>query len=275
MNIPKVSILLPTHNGAKWIGGAIESVLHQTYPHFELIVINDASADNTESVVRDFVHKDARVVYVANETNLGIQKTLNKGLQLAKGEYIARIDDDDVWAEKDKLEKQVSFLDMHHDYALVGTGTIVVNEEGTELFRFLSPETDEEVRNKLLFKNCFTHSSVMFRKDVVLSGGGYREDEVARHVEDYELWLRLGVKGKLGNLPMYGVRFMLRGGAISARYKPAQLKNTIRLIQMYKRYYYRSFLAVVFAHIRYTGYVLLEKLPKPFQKFVFGIYKKF
>jgi len=274
MEDPRVSILLPTHNGAKWIESSIESVLNQSYSHFELIVINDASTDDTEAIVHGFVHKDARVIYIANEINLGIQKTLNKGLQLARGEYIARIDDDDVWIEEDKLERQVNFLDTHLDHVLVGTGTIVVNEEGAELFRFSPPPTDEGVRNRLLFKNCFTHSSVMFRKEVALSGGGYREDAVARHVEDYELWLRLGVKGKLGNLPMHGVRFMLRSGAIGARYKLLQLKNAIRLIQMYKQYYYRSFLAIIFAYIRYVGYVLLEKLPKSFQRRVFSFYKK-
>ena len=275
MDIPKVSISLPTHNGARWIKDSIESVLSQSYANFELIVINDASTDDIEVVVESFVHRDARVVYVANETNLGIQKTLNKGLRLARGEYIARIDDDDVWAEKDKLERQIDFLDTHLDYVLVGTGTIVVNEDGVELFRFLSPVTDEDVKNKILFKNCFTHSSVMFRKEEVLSCGGYREDEIARHVEDYELWLRLGVIGKLGNLPTHGVRFMLRSGAIGARYKPMQLRNSIKLIQIYKQHYHRPFLAIVFAYIRHVGYVLVEELPKSFQRMIFGVYKKF
>lgn len=271
---PRVSVLLPTHNGAAWIMRAIESVLGQTYSDLELIVINDASTDNTESVVEQFVHKDKRVVYVKNETNLGIQKTLNRGLQLARGEYIARVDDDDIWAENDKLERQVAFLDVNPDYVLLGTGTIVCNEKGEELFRFLAPETDEGVRKKILFKNCFTHSSVLFRKDRVLEMGGYHEDETSRHVEDYELWLRLGTVGRLGNLPFYAVRFTLRAGAIGARYKMTQLKNALTLTKMYKQYYHRYLLALCFGYIRYIAYALVEKMPISLQRHIFRMYKK-
>ncbi|MBI5153129.1 MAG: glycosyltransferase family 2 protein [Parcubacteria group bacterium] len=274
MNIPKVSILLPTHNGAKWIGGAIESVLGQSFSDFELIVIDDASKDTVADIIKKYVTKDQRVVYTKNEINLGIQKTLNKGSGLAKGIYIARIDDDDTWSEKDKLTMQVDFLDTNIDYVLVGTGTVVVNEKGEELFRFLSPETDGDVRRKILFRNCFTHSSVMFRKREALELGGYGEDEVTRHVEDYELWLRLGSIGKLGNIQSYAVRFTMREGAISARHKKTQLINSVSLITMHKNYYHSYLPALVFAHCRCFGYSIVTQLPQSFQGMIFGMYKK-
>ncbi|MDE1969958.1 MAG: glycosyltransferase family 2 protein [Patescibacteria group bacterium] len=272
--VPKVSILLPTHNGAKWVRSAIESVLVQDYSEFELIVIDDASTDNVAAVVRDLAKNDSRVHYIKNEVNLGIQKTLNKGIALARGKYIARIDDDDMWSDIHKLGAQVEFLETHPDYMLVGTGTVIVNEEGNELFRFLAPETDNDIRKILLFRNCFTHSSVMFRSDIVRALRGYREDEETRHIEDYELWLRMGTKGKLHNLPLFSVRFMMRRGAISARYKPVQLYHALRIISRYRVYYRFYPLAWLFALVRYVGYRIFLFFPGFIQQLIVRIYKQ-
>src|SRR3990167_5227886 len=110
-NSPLVSIILPTHNRSSLIGGSIESVLSQTFRDFELVVVNDGSTDNTRKVVDDFSMRDFRVRQVVNKTNLGLVGSLNKGVENAKGKYIARIDDDDRWCDKEKLEKQITFLE--------------------------------------------------------------------------------------------------------------------------------------------------------------------
>jgi len=263
MKTPKVSVLLPTYNGAKFIAVSIESVLSQSFRDFELMVIDDGSTDTTAEIVKKFSDKDERVVFISNESNLGIQKTLNRGLQIAKGEYIARIDDDDQWSETGKLESQVKFLDADSDYMLVGTGVIVVDENRKELFRFLEPGSDEDIRNRILFKSCFMHSAVLFRKDAVLKLGGYSEDESVRHVEDYELWLRLGRVGKLHNLPLYGIKFMQREGAITSKYKPEQFRKDARLVKSFRADYPNYEMAIFFVYIRRMLFAFDKILPFP------------
>jgi len=271
---PKVSVLLPTYNGARFITKSIESVLKQSFDNFELVVIDDGSTDYTQKIVEEFVKKNDRVSFIKNKENLGIQKTLNKGLGIANGEYIARIDDDDEWAESGKLNAQVKFLDEHQNHVLVGTGVIMVDEKREELFRFLQPVEDKAIRDRMLFKSSFMHSSVLFRKSAAMEVGGYSEEEKHRHVEDYYLWLRLGKIGKLHNLPIYGIKFMLREGAISARYKKEQFKKNIALVRTFRHDYPHYLKALLFAHVRYFAYALYKLVPSKFLKHsILRVYK--
>ncbi|MBI1975146.1 MAG: glycosyltransferase family 2 protein, partial [Parcubacteria group bacterium] len=133
MTVPKVSIGLPTYNRAKFIGKAIESVVMQSFRDWELIISDDASIDETPVIVRAWQEKDSRIHYRKNESNVGIARNINQGIRGAQGELIALIDDDDSWIPKDKLEKQIAFLDSHPDYVGVGGGMVVVDREGKEL----------------------------------------------------------------------------------------------------------------------------------------------
>lgn len=256
-----VSIILPTYNGGKYIKKAIESIESQTFTNWELLVVDDGSIDDTEDMVISFSQKDRRIIYLKNENNLGIQKTLNKGIKEAKGEYIARIDDDDIWCDKDKLKKQVEFMNTNPKCCLVGTGVIVIDEEGGELMRYLLPETDQEIRNSILSKNCFVHSSVLFKKDIVSRVGGYDESINSRHIEDYDLWLRLGLMGELNNLPLYSVKFTLRAGSISSKNKKEQFKKDLVLAKKFKNKYPNYFGAIVRSYLRILVYGLLLKTP--------------
>lgn len=229
--------MLPTYNGAKFISQAIRSVLDQSFSDWELIVVDDGSTDDTARIVQDFVAHDQRIIYVKNDQNYGIQRSLNNGLERARGEYIARLDDDDQWVDTHKLSQQVAFLDLHPDYVLVGTGAIVADEQGRELSRFLNPVDDKKIREIILGKNCFTHCSVMFRKDAALRFRGYSENRNVLHVEDYDLFLKLGTIGKLANLPVYGVRWMMGKSALSARYKMKQFWNDIWLTMRFAKRY--------------------------------------
>jgi len=258
---PKVSILLPTYNGSRFISRSVESVLAQSFDDFELIIIDDGSTDVTGDIVNKFARKDKRVVFISNKGNLGIQRTLNNGLKIAKGKYIARIDDDDEWLDSKKLEYQVAFLDAHPEYVLVGTGVVVVDENRNELFRFLLPLDDAAIRDRMLFKSCFMHSSVVFRKNSVLKLGGYGESEEIRHVEDYELWLRLGRVGKLANLPSYGIKFMQRKSAITSKHKPEQFRKNIKLVRSFRADYPHSRMATFFAYLRSALFTFDKVLP--------------
>lgn len=256
-----VSIILPTYNGAVFIEKAIQSVTAQTYTNWELLVIDDGSIDDTQSIVRAYEVSDPRIKYTRNESNLGIQKTLNKGLAMAQGIYIARIDDDDRWHDTEKLQKQVAHIEQNPSCVLVGTGVVVIDECEKEVVRYLVPETDQAIRSQLLGKNCFVHSSVLFRKDIAQGVGGYDETTATRHVEDWDLWLRLGTKGMLANLPTYSVSWMLRNGNISSINKLAQFKKGIALAQKYKKYYSGYKASLMRSYARYVIYGVVMNTP--------------
>jgi glycosyltransferase involved in cell wall biosynthesis len=164
MKIPKVSIILPVYNGAQWIAKSIGSALGQTFNDFELIVLNDCSSDDSEKIILDLLKSDSRIIYKKNISNFGLARTLNSGIDFAKGEYIARLDQDDEWIDKDKLKKQINFLDNNPDYVLIGTGAVIVDEKDTEIARYILPTNDIDIRKKILRLNCFVHASVVFRK---------------------------------------------------------------------------------------------------------------
>ena len=169
-----ISIILPTHNGAVTIAAAISSIQAQTYQQWELIVINDGSTDETSDIVKKYQVDDARITLIEHPHNLGIQKALNQGLLLARGSFIARIDDDDRWGDTEKLSQQVAFLELNPEYVLVGTGVIVVDEVAkNELLRYIPPQSDESIRRSILGKNFFVHSAVLFSKKSAQSVGGY------------------------------------------------------------------------------------------------------
>ncbi len=233
MSTQLISIVMPVYNGGERIAKAIESVFRQSHEYWELLIIDDGSSDNTRDIVENFAKLDDRIKYIKNEKNVGIQKTLNRGLSESKGEYIARIDDDDVWIDRDKLKKQIEVLE-HSGYVLVGTGVIVEDETGKELFRYIPPQTDREIRERMLRRNCFAHSSVLFKRDKALNFGGYSESIDVRHIEDYDLWLKLGTMGKMHNLGTYSIVFTQRQGSISTSNRFSQAKRSLGEIWKFK-----------------------------------------
>ncbi|MSU54265.1 MAG: glycosyltransferase [Candidatus Staskawiczbacteria bacterium] len=206
MNYPLVSIIIPTYNGEKYLGVALDSILRQTYKNIEIIIINDGAIDGTEDVIKKFTEKDPRVIRIKNESNLGFVKSLNKGVGHAKGKYIARLDDDDSWISPQKLEKQVGFLEEHPEYVLAGGGLIQIDSKGEEMIRYLFPEKDEDIRRVILVDNIIAHSSVVFRKDAFDKVGGY--DEKFGFFADRDLWLKLGKIGKCYNFPEHFIFYL-------------------------------------------------------------------
>lgn len=250
----KVSIILPTYNGGDRIGKSIKSVQDQSFQDWELIIIIDGSTDATFERVSRIAKQDSRVVIINNEQNQGIQKTLNDGLKKATGEYIARIDDDDVWVDVRKLQKQIDFLEQNPDYVLVGTGIILVDSKGVEITRYFFPETDQDIRKRILGQNCFAHPSVMYRKSVVEQIGGYSENIQDKHVEDYEFWLRMGIVGKFANLSEYSLLYQVANSSISGKNKLPQLKKCIHLSWRFRKDYelfYRNFFIVCLRYVAY------------------------
>jgi len=248
---PRVSVTIATYNRAHLIGRAIQSVLNQTYEDFELILVDDGSTDNTEGVVKGF--DDDRLKYIRHHKNSGgATAPRNTALHAARGEYIAVLDDDDFWSYSGKLEEQVEFLDTHPDYVLVGTNSVVVDENGRELAHNLFPETDEEIRSRLLSQNCFAHSTVMYRKWAAMVFGGYNPVKGTPSLNDYELWLQLGTVGKFTNLPIYGIHYTTWPGNISSKKRISKHVDDAKLISKYRKRYPNYWRAI---RLRYIGLI--------------------
>lgn len=230
-------MLLPVFNGEKYLGEAIESVLDQTLGDFELVIIDDGSRDRSPEIAEVFAKKDPRVRIIRNPENLGVQKSLNRGLANARGEYVARIDSDDAWCAKEKLEEQVRFLENHPDYGLVGTSVVLIDARGSVVGYHRPALLDRDIRRFILRANQFQHPSVLFRKKAVSDAGSYSEKKRYRHVEDYELWLRIGTKWKFANLAGYFTKYRINPKGICLGKEFQQKKAEFRLARDYAKQY--------------------------------------
>lgn len=197
MKKPKVSVVMPVYNGGKYIKKSVNSILNQSFKDFELIVINDGSIDETSKFLKTV--KDKRLKVINNHENLGLVPSLNKGLKVAKGQYIARADADDINDPK-RFEKQVNFLEQHLDYCLVGSAADLIDEKGKKIGIESYSLSDSEIRVELLKRNCIIHPTAMMRTDAVRNVGGYR-NFFNKGAEEYDLWFRMIKTGKVQNLP--------------------------------------------------------------------------
>lgn len=197
MSTPIVSVLLAVHNGGALLDEAIHSILAQTFTDFELLVIDDGSTD--DSYQRAAAFKDPRIRIIRNERNLGLTRSLNRGLSEACGEYVARQDADDI-SRPNRLSAQVQFLRANPNVVLVGTSAVRINPKGTMIGTNDMPTTHEAIRWASLVDNPFLHTSVMFRRAVVQQEwGGY--DEEFSVCQDYALWNKIAAKHRVANLP--------------------------------------------------------------------------
>jgi len=220
----KVSIIMPVYNGEKYLEAAIDSIRNQSYKNWELIVINDGSTDNTENIIGQYA--DNRLKYVKNEANLGLIPTLNKAINFCDGEYIARMDADDI-CEKDRLSKQVKFLDKHSSIAMCGTNAIVIDENGNKKGNIVNVSSNDYIQINLLFSVPIIHPSVMLRSQVLKN---YRYDENYKHIEDYELWCRIADEHKICNLSSKLLEYRWHTSNISVQNNSVQEKRKDKVI---------------------------------------------
>jgi glycosyltransferase involved in cell wall biosynthesis len=194
---PLVSVILPVYNGSYYLREAIECMLGQTDTDFELIIIDDGSKDDSANIVSAYA--DPRIRFYSQQ-NRGLAATLNRGISVAKGRYIARQDQDDT-SLPDRLLKQVNFLETHSEYGMVGTWAEIWEEtKSTERFH-KHPADNLSLKFDLLFDNAFVHSSLMIRKTVFDEVGGYCTDPNRQPPEDYELWSRVARRFRVANIP--------------------------------------------------------------------------
>lgn len=256
MSETKVSITIVTFNRANFIKEAIDSVLNQSFSDWELIIVDDASTDNTKELVGAYLLKDKRIKYYEQDSHIGIAPARNLALKLSAGKYIAVLDSDDVWTDKNKLQKQVEFLDNNPDFCLVGCAIKVINEKGELLKKYCNPEKDEEIRENILIKNPFAHSSVVYRKNIIEKIGDY--DETLKIGEDYDMWLRMGQVGKIANLNDVYIFYRKHTENISVLDRSVALQNNIDIISKYKKDYPNYFFAYWKRKIRKIIYSLIK-----------------
>lgn len=230
---PLVSVVLPVHDGARYLAAAIQSILDQTWRHFELIILDDGSTDGSAAVAASFV--DPRIVLVRNESNLGLVRTLNRGLDLARGELVARMDADDIAAPA-RLERQVQRMRDDPALAVLGTDIAYIDPGGRPLGRPRNvPCGATLVRWRLLRGTCLYHPTVMLRRAAL---GAERYAEGCAHAEDYELWLRLARTQRLDNLGEVLLRHRRYEQSVSVRHRADQLAAAAHALCAHARQVY-------------------------------------
>lgn len=197
MKEPSVSVVLAVFNGGELLRSSIESILRQSFQDFELLVVDDGSSDVTPDILRSY--NDPRLRVLTNEKNLGLTRSLNRGLNEARGEFVARQDADDLSAP-DRLEKQVGFLRAHPEIALLGSSAWRMNPAGKITGPNDMPVTHDVIRWASIVDSPFLHTAVMFRRELVIQQfHGY--DEQFAICQDYDLWTRIAAVHRVANLP--------------------------------------------------------------------------
>lgn len=218
---PKVSVVMAVYNGEGFLRQAVESVLNQTFSDFEFIIIDDASTDSSPAVLDSY--NDPRLVRLGNKNNQGLSSSLNKGLKAARGDYIARMDADDV-ALPERLERQVHYLEEHPSVGVLGSTCRLIDAHGASIGMKSRPLDDIAIRWAALLRNPFLHPSVMIRHDVVRHHD-VRYDEQYRSAQDYELFTRMLEQTQGANLDNPLMLLRVHGSSVSTMQRAEQLQN--------------------------------------------------
>jgi glycosyltransferase involved in cell wall biosynthesis len=194
---PTVSVIMPVYNGEGYLRAAIESILTQTFSDFEFLILDDGSTDRSSSIISGY---DDPRISILRHSNRGLAGTLNRGISLARGKYVARQDQDDI-SLPERFEKQVEFLERHPTVGLVGTWARIIAGDAETGRTHNHPSDNGAIKFALMFDNPFVHSSMMIRRSVFDSVGVYTTDPAKQPPEDYELWSRIARAYDVANIP--------------------------------------------------------------------------
>lgn len=216
--MPKVTVLMPVYNREKYLREAIDSILSQTFTDFEFLIVDDGSTDNSLEIVNSY--PDSRIRLIRNLANLGISESLNIGLSESLGDYVARMDSDDI-SLPNRLQKQIEFLNQNPDITVLGSHMNFINMHGQNLehLNYLPSYSlaHQEIVYAMLYSIPFAHPSVIFKRLEVLKIGGYRFlKELENGSEDYDLWLRLAAQNyKFANLSDHLIKYRLHRDSLT------------------------------------------------------------
>ena len=221
---PKVTVLMSVYNGERYLNQAVDSILKQTFNDFEFLIINDGSSDSTAEILKG--HNDPRMQIINNEKNIGLSKSLNKGLAMSKGNYIARMDADDI-SLPERLANQVDFLETHTDVDVLGSAVQIIGDDGKSSFVCQFPTEHGLIKWCLYFYNPIPHPTVMMRRQVLEISGGYSSNMI--YAQDYDLWGRLSGAARLANLPDVLLYLRKHDANISNSHLTQQRKASIKI----------------------------------------------
>ncbi|MBK9283699.1 MAG: glycosyltransferase [Sphingobacteriaceae bacterium] len=221
-----ISVILPVYNGEKYLREAIESVLNQTYRNFELIIVNDGSTDQSLSIIHSF--SDNRIICVNNQQNAGLIEVLNQGISLAKGEFIARMDADDI-CMPERFKMQMEVFEKNPEVVLVSSDYFQM-EDGHLALSSGFIESDE-LKTVLLFSPGMAHPTVVLRNSFQQNQKPYDINFI--HAEDYKLWIDLSEQGKFYNIPLPLLKYRTHTGQISQNYRAIQKTNSEKIRALY------------------------------------------
>jgi glycosyltransferase involved in cell wall biosynthesis len=210
---------MSVYDSEKYLREAIDSILSQSFKDFEFIIIDDGSTDRSAEIISSY--DDPRIRAVSNATNLGLPASLNRGLDIAAGEYIARMDADDV-SLPERLARQVSYMDAHPEIAASGTWAKDIDADGREFSTRCLP-FGERMKYEFWRPSPIVHPSAIIRKSHL---GSLRYDIRLPHAQDYDLWLALRARHELGNLPEFLLLYRVHPGSITSRHRGSQIRST-------------------------------------------------
>jgi len=226
---PLISVILPVHNAEKYLIEALESLRYQTYPHFEVIAIDDASTDHSYRLLKDYAKIDSRFHIFKNKTNLKIANTLNFGLTKAKGTYIARMDADDI-SLPNRFQKQLSFMQKHPGVVVVGGQCLTIDKNSTLTGKKLFPTSHIDIHELMFTANPLQHPSIMINRSLLPKNFSWYNPHLTP-AEDLDLYFRLGKFGLFANLKT--TVLMYRQHTDSETFKNP--KNTFKVTQKVRR----------------------------------------
>jgi len=220
--MPIISVLMSAFNAEKYIEETIDSVLNQSFKNFEFIIINDGSTDTTEKKILSY--KDSRIRFFNNKKNIGLTKSLNRGLKIAKAKYVARIDADDLLT-KDYLKKKLEFFKKNKDIAIIGSWVEVIDQNSKKI-KIIKYNLDPVIiKWSMILKNQIAHSSAFFVKDIIIKEGAYKE--IYRYSQDFDLWFSVSRKNRIINIPQPIVKYRVHKNSISLDFKKSKKQRKI------------------------------------------------
>lgn len=220
---PKISVVMAVYNTANYLAEAIDSILQQTFPDFEFIIIDDKSTDHTAQILEHFAAQDSRIIVVSNEKNIGLPASLNIGLELAKGEYIARMDGDDISLPQ-RFERQVHFMDNHHNVGVCGTWTKIFGEIQSH---HRPPRDDAMIKSILFFGSSLPHPTVFIRREL-LQKHNIKYDPTFLVAQDYKLWVEASPYTTFANIQEVLLHYRSHSTQAGIGKKQLQLTNASR-----------------------------------------------
>jgi len=225
MKNPQVTVLLPVYNASRYLREAVDSILKQTFKDFELLIINDGSYDDSAEILA--FYSDSRIRIINHVQNLGLIKTLNEGFEIARGEYIVRMDADDV-SLPTRIEKQVNFMNTSTHVALAGTW---FKDIDGKIGIAKTPTKHEALKSQFFFSCALAHPTIIIRKNIFLENNLFYNSSFP-HAEDYELWVRVSRLFKVANIPEVLLNYRFHEGQVSNEHNQTQRDSMHRCHQL-------------------------------------------